>query len=124
MTCRLLLISALGHIFPHLIAVSPNPRRREVWLQKQVRMPGVELAEDDPSRQAEMRSIGRFGASLRRDELADISHSNIPTVSLYLPIVREFGEIAVSVAELPIPSRFLCNFAAVYKPLTDQERHI
>lgn len=47
MTCRLLPISELGHAFPHRIAVSPNPGRREVWLRKQVRMARVELAAND-----------------------------------------------------------------------------
>ena len=78
-------------------------------------MDKVELASDDLFRQVGIRIVGRIGTAFTREKLADTSLQNFPSFSRYLSFLREFGEIAVCFAELPIPSRFICNFSVFFK---------
>jgi len=109
---------------PHRIEVSHIARHLGVRSLKQTGMPPVELAGDAPSKKTGAPLHGCDDAVVRYENDADGSCQGAPGSSLYLQLLRVWGEGAGSFAELLIAAHFICVFEMYFLQLGNRGMHI
>jgi hypothetical protein len=108
----------------HRIEVSHIARHLGVCSLKQTGMPPVELACDTPSKKTGTQQLGCDRGAVRYENDADGSCQKASGSSLYLQLLRVWGEFAGSFAELPIAAHFICAFEMYFLLLGNRGMHI
>ena len=108
----------------HRIEVSHIARHLGVCSLKQTGMPPVELAGDTSSKKTGAPLLGCDCGAVRYENDADGSCEKAPGFSIYLQLLRVWGEFAGSFVELPIAAHFICTFDMLLQEKNNEEMHI
>jgi hypothetical protein len=109
---------------PHRIEVSHIARHLGVCSLKKTGMPPVESAGDTPSKKTGAPLLGCDCRAVRYENDADGSCEKAPGFSIYLQLLRVWGEFAGSFVELPIAAHFICVLEMYFLLLGSRGMHI